>query len=208
MTKRTLYYFYDPMCSWCYGFKTTLQKLKTALPKDIKFIPVLGGLAPDSTQPMSEDTKTMVKGAWHSIMKHIPEAEFNFDYWEQCQPLRSTYPACRAVLCAKQESDALGYKMIEQIQLAYYQQAKNPSLVDTLAQCAKTIGMDAAQFKIDIVSDATEQLLQNELAFCKTMNVSSYPTLKLSLDNSHWAIAIDYNDFKIILKEIEIVSRL
>jgi putative protein-disulfide isomerase len=57
MTKRTLYYFHDPMCSWCYGFKTTLQKLKTALPKDLEFIPVLGGLAPDSTQPMNEDTK-------------------------------------------------------------------------------------------------------------------------------------------------------
>ena len=53
----TLFYCYDPMCSWCWGFRPTWTALQKALAKridreDLTIQPMLGGLAPDSDVPM------------------------------------------------------------------------------------------------------------------------------------------------------------
>ena len=44
----TLFYVVDPMCSWCYAFSPTWQKILENLPSDIKVVYVQGGLAPIS----------------------------------------------------------------------------------------------------------------------------------------------------------------
>ena len=194
------------MCSWCYGFQPTLQKLKTLLPKEIEFIQVLGGLAPDTNAPMPEELQQRVQSNWHAIINKIPGTRFNFDFWTQCQPTRSTFQSCRAVLCAKRTSEELASKMTEQIQLAYYQQAKNPSLTEVLIECAEIIGIDSNEFTTNIASDEIEQQLQDEIKFSQSMNVNSYPSLKLKVDQSIWPIAIDYNDAYIMIDEIDIVS--
>jgi hypothetical protein len=41
----TLYYIYDPMCSWCYAFEQSLHAIKLQLPTQLNFKTVLGGLA-------------------------------------------------------------------------------------------------------------------------------------------------------------------
>jgi len=42
---------------------------------------------------------------------------------------------------------AAAAEMIRAIQTAYYQQAKNPSLPETLQACAREIGLDAKTFR-------------------------------------------------------------
>ncbi len=200
--KRTLYYFHDPMCSWCYGFKPTLNQLLVQLPNGINTQSVLGGLAADSMQPMPNEMQLRLQSNWHAIIKKMPNTVFNFDFWQHCQPIRSTYPACRAVLVAKKHNDALADKMTEAIQTAYYQQAKNPALIDTLVDIATTINLDAKAFKQSLLSDEIEQQLQQQLQLCQDMNIYSFPSLVLTVDNKTWPIAIDYNHVKSMLEEI------
>lgn len=48
-----LYYVYDPMCSWCWGYAPTWHKLKAALEGSGVMVKYqLGGLAADSNEPM------------------------------------------------------------------------------------------------------------------------------------------------------------
>jgi len=51
----SLYYIHDPMCSWCWAFRPAWEKIKTSVLSsytDCSVEYVLGGLAPDSDQPM------------------------------------------------------------------------------------------------------------------------------------------------------------
>lgn len=50
----TLYYIHDPMCSWCWGFTPIWQKIRAQLPADLPVVYLLGGLAPDSDDPMPQ----------------------------------------------------------------------------------------------------------------------------------------------------------
>jgi len=190
------------MCSWCYAFKSVLKKLRQKLPTTIYFQTVIGGLAADSKEVMPEETQKMVQQAWHHIEKKCPEIKFNFDFWHKTIPIRSTYPACRALLAAKQQGVTFEAMMLEAIQMAYYQQAQNPALDETLFVCAQQIGLQLSQFKQDYTSVFIEQQLQAELQLTQKLNVSSFPSLRLELGTSVWPIAIDYHNEQIILEEI------
>jgi hypothetical protein len=48
----TLVYVHDPMCSWCWGFDPVLRELVSSLPEGVAVRRLLGGLAPDSDEPM------------------------------------------------------------------------------------------------------------------------------------------------------------
>ena len=48
----TLFYIHDPMCSWCYAFDSSLTALQKELTEFIRMKKIVGGLAPDATNPM------------------------------------------------------------------------------------------------------------------------------------------------------------
>ena len=103
--QNTLYYVHDPMCSWCFGFEATRKKLFDALDDRIQIRRMLGGLAPDSETPMPEAMRLMLQQTWHRIEQTIPGTKFNFDFWQDCVPRRSTYPANSAVLAAREQGE-------------------------------------------------------------------------------------------------------
>ncbi|WP_459782418.1 DsbA family protein, partial [Photobacterium sp. R1] len=118
--------------------------------------------------------------------------EFNHDFWTQCQPRRSTYPACRAVLAAKKQGQE--HAMTEAIQQAYYLRAMNPSDYDTHATLADELGLDVVQFMEDLTSEDVELLLQEDLNKAAALGVSGFPSLVLEVDGQHWPIAVAYQN--------------
>ncbi|VAW69631.1 Thioredoxin [hydrothermal vent metagenome] len=140
-----LYYFHDPMCSWCWGFKPVLAQLTQGLSNTLQIEHVVGGLAADSDMPMPEKMQTQIKSNWQAIQQTIPGTEFNYDFWDSCMPRRSTYPACRAVLASKQLMPDKHSEMNSAIQQAYYLQARNPSDYNVLYSLAEDIGHNRAQ---------------------------------------------------------------
>lgn len=169
------FYVMDPMCAWCYGFEPELTAFLQAYPTaEVSWI--MGGLAPDNSQPMSDDLKRTIAAYWYDIEKRS-QVMFNHNYWQLNTPYRSTYPACRAVIAAeKLEKNSAG-KMVKAIQSAYYQQAGNPSLEATLKSCASAIGLDEAQFVAEFKSEQTEQTFQQHLAISHQLQVSGFPAL-------------------------------
>ncbi len=177
-----LIYLTDPMCSWCWGFAATLDRLSEALLPSVELRYVLGGLAPDSDDPMPDATRRMVQNAWGAVAA-TTGAEFNHDFWTECEPRRSTYPSCRAVLAAESLQPGLGPRMVRGIQHAYYLEARNPSNLDTLVGVATSLGLDPAQFLESIQSPAVEAELQKHIAerahLGGTADAAGFPSLIL-----------------------------
>ena len=202
MNSTTLFYIHDPMCSWCWGFSHTWNKVKNSLPSEINVQYVLGGLAPDSSEVMPNEMREYIQMNWHKIEQKIPGVSFNYTFWDSCTPKRSTYPACRAVIAVKNQNSELEQTMVKIIQQAYYLDAKNPSEDDVLISLAKTLDLDIKQFTQDLNSEPTQQLLSNDIALMQSMGVSSFPSLVLQTTNRIKSITIDYNNPKLILNQI------
>ncbi|WP_420588844.1 DsbA family protein [Bacterioplanoides sp.] len=201
----TLIYCYDPMCSWCWGFKPTWARLKQQLAPLIEQGTLTieyrtGGLAPDNDQPMPVEMQSKLQSVWSAIQQQLG-TEFNFDFWQQCQPRRSTYPACRACMVARQFDQEEA--MISQIQQAYYLQAKNPSDLDTLTQCATDIGIAADVFSERMQAIEQHQLLEQEVQQARQLGLNSFPSLALHNHQQIASINIDYQNPDSMMQQIE-----
>ena len=195
-----LYYFHDPMCSWCWGYRPTAEQLFSELPKGIQRVNILGGLAPDSETPMPEELRSTIQGHWRRIEKLLG-TPFNHDFWTQCNPVRSTYPACRAVIAAaRQEREEA---MIEAIQRAYYLRALNPSEYGTLQRLAEELELDPGRFNDDLRSTQTEQDLTREVDFARHSPIRGFPSLALDLDGRLAPIKLDYLSAKATLEHLQ-----
>ena len=69
--------------------------------------------------------------------------------------------------------------MVTAIQRAYYREARNPSLVETLTQLAHELGLDVPRFEITLASDECESTLQEEIGRSISLGVRGFPTLVL-----------------------------
>ena len=202
LIKPTLYYVYDPMCSWCWGFNKTWEQVKNSLPNSINVQYILGGLAPDSNEPMPSEMREYIQMNWRKIQQKIPGTEFNYTFWDNCHPKRSTYPACRAVIAVKNQKPELEKVIIKLIQQAYYLESKNPSEDDVLISLAKMLDIDITQFTQDLNSESTQQLLSDDIALMQSLVVSSFPSLVLKTADTIKPISIDYNNADFILNQI------
>ena len=198
---QTLIYAYDPMCSWCYGFKPVLHTLTESLKHSHNIKYVLGGLAADSNELMPLSMQDQIKSNWERIENTIPGTKFNYDFWDECQPRRSTYPACRAVIAAKHQHNE--HKMIEAIQDAYYLNKKNPSDYSTLYQLAEQLKLNMSHFKQDIHSETIELELKQQIDFCKKIGADSFPSLFLLENKNNHHIVIDYNNVDTIIEHVK-----
>lgn len=200
----TLYYVHDPMCSWCWGFRPSLLTLLDNLPPQIYVHRLLGGLAPDSDQPMPASMQQTLQQTWQHIQTVIPGTQFNFDFWTDNQPKRSTWSSCRAVLAARSQDAAFELPMIEAIQQAYYLNAQNPSDTEVLVALANSIGCDTARFSDDLHSDVLHKQLLSEIEFSRGLGVQGFPSLVYqSQDDSIKPIMVDYNRPALMLEQIE-----
>ena len=194
------------MCSWCWAFRPTWAAITSQISDQVDVVGVLGGLAADTTQPMPEEMRAKLQNIWKTIQQRVPGTEFNFDFWQVCKPRRSTYAACRAVIAAVNQSPEFEQSMILAIQTAYYLRALNPSDDTTLIDLAVGLEMDRERFAGDLNSDQTQQELERQIVFSRTLGVSGYPSLVLEHDDRLRKIPLDYNDPAVVLNALKDVA--
>jgi len=201
----TLYYAHDPMCSFCWAFRPTWTEVQTRFKSShpqIQIRYLLGGLAPDSDESMPEDIRNKVRGAWRYIETHIPGTRFNHDFWETQQPRRSTYPSCRAVYAVKMLAPDLEDTMIQAIQKSYYLNAQNPSNANTLIDCASSIGLDVDTFIASFESPQCDSGFHEEMAFSRSIGISSFPSIVLAKGASRFNVPVEYNNADILIESL------
>lgn len=202
-----LYYFHDPMCSWCWAFRPLWIEIVAGLPDNVNCRRILGGLAPDTELAMPIDMQAKLQTVWKKIQQTVPGIQFNFDFWEQCMPRRSTYAACRAVIAARLQGAEHEEAMILAIQQAYYLAARNPADKGTLVELATEIGLDITVFSMDIDSPSVHQILFQEIEFTNRLEVNGFPTLLLEREGVFTGIEHNYDNADAILQQVRSLSQ-
>lgn len=198
----TLFYVHDPMCSWCWAFRRVWNEVQAQLPSTIKVHKLVGGLAPDSARDMPSELQKKLQDTWRHIQSVVPGTEFNFNFWTECHPRRSTYPACRAVIAAKNQGDNFEDLMIHAIQEAYYLQARNPSDDHVLIELARSIELEVSQFSMDLNSLATQTELRRQIQQHQQLGAQGFPSLIVSNEHTTRFVQHDYNNSEVTIQRI------
>ncbi|MCP3687551.1 MAG: DsbA family protein [Gammaproteobacteria bacterium] len=192
------------MCSWCWGFADSCEQLVEQLPESVEFVRLLGGLAADTDEIMPESTRLMVQQNWQRIEQLIPGVEFNYDFWNDSKARRATYPACRAVIAAREQGQQYDLLMTRKIQQAYYWEARNPSDDKILLELAVELGLDKDRFTEALNSVETQQQLLDEIALVRSLGVNGFPSMLLRHAGEIESVLVNYTSTATMLYQINL----
>jgi putative protein-disulfide isomerase len=190
------------MCSWCWAFRPVWLAVKAQLPTTLKVNYLLGGLAPDSQEPMPEPMQIFLQQTWLKIQTAVPGTRFNTDFWLHNTPRRSTYPACRAVIAASLQGKTFEEKMIEAIQQAYYLKAINPSDDHNLMSLAQQLKLDTKRFSHDLNAPETQANLLSQIHHHLQLGSQGFPSLIVEKSKNATTVPYSYTDSELTLKNI------
>ncbi len=186
----TLYYFGDPMCSWCWGFKPVLEQVDREYP-ELKRVTVMGGLRGGEELPMSDPLMEMIRGAWLRI-EHSTGQTFNHEFWKENRPLATTWPACRAVLSARLLDPEREWPYMVGMFGAYFSRALDPSRRETHLRIAEEHGFDRQEFAATLESEEVEQAMQKDLLTTQRFGITGFPSVVLSVADQNYLISPGY----------------
>ncbi|MBT9539812.1 DsbA family protein [Thiobacillus sp.] len=173
-----LWYFADPMCSWCWGFSPVIEAVRNRYHERLKIALVLGGLRPGTTTPMTAAARDDILHHWQQVHARSGQP-FQFDGALPDGFIYDTEPASRAVVTAGGLDPSKIFAMFQAIQTAFYAEGRDVTQPAVLAELAAGLGMDAAAFQQAFDSEAARARTQAHFAQSRKAGVRGFPTLIL-----------------------------
>lgn len=175
--EQELLYFADPMCSWCWGFAPTVERLAARLASRAPLAVIVGGLHPGNDLPMDEATKASIREHW----EHVRDASgqpFDFAFFDRPRFVYDTEPSCRAVVAARRLAPSRALAMLDRIHRAFYAENRDVTDADVLvALGAEVLGVDEAAFRESFGDEETEAETLADFRFARELGVRGFPTL-------------------------------
>jgi len=182
MATPILWYFADPMCSWCWGFSPVIETLRDAYRERMKIALVLGGLRPGEAAPMTAAGREEILHHWHQVHARTGQP-FRFENALPEGFVYDTEPASRAVVTVGGLDPALIFAMFKAIPTAFYAEGRDVTQPTVLADLAAGLGVDAAAFLQAFDSDAARAKTQAHFRQARQAGVRGFPTLILQQDS-------------------------
>jgi len=178
VTDRHLIYFADPMCSWCYGVWPVISAVRAAFGDTLPVRLVMGGLRPGSTEAMTEDAKTSLRGHWAEVAAASGQ-DFSAAAMADEGFIYDTDPAARAVVVIRRERPDLALDYLGALQQAFYGEGRDITQEDVLAEVLGEVvpGADLEAFRINWRSEDAENETWADYAISQKSGVTGFPTL-------------------------------
>ena len=180
MNSPILWYFADPMCSWCWGFTPVIETLRDEYHDRMKIALVLGGLRHE-TAPMTATQREDILHHWRAVQARTGQT-FRFDNALPQGFVYDTEPACRAVATAGGIEPSLTFPLFKAIQEAFYRGGRDVTQPGVLAEVAAELGVDGRVFLDAFASDAARSRTQAHFRQARQAGVRGFPALIVQQD--------------------------
>ncbi len=197
-----LWYFADPMCSWCWGFSPVIETLRDEYRERMKIALVLGGLRPGTTAPMTATEREDILHHWHTVQARTGQA-FRFDGALPDDFVYDTEPACRAVVTVGGIDPAQIFAMFKAIQIAFYAAGRDVTQTGVLADLAAGFGVDGQAFLNDFDSDTARARTLAHFKQSRQAGVRGFPTLIVQQDTQLHPVSSGYLPLDTVRAEID-----
>lgn len=177
MNPPLLWYFADPMCSWCWGFTPVIEAVHEAYRPRLKIALVLGGLRSD-TAPQTPVQRDEILHHWREVHTRSSQP-FRFEGAMPEGFVYDTEPPSRAVLAAGSLDAEQTFPMYKAIQSAFYAEGRDVTQRDTLADLAAGLGFERDAFLRAFESEAMRSKTQAHFQQARQVGVRGFPTLIL-----------------------------
>ena len=182
VSKATLLYVTDPLCSGCWTFEPALRRLRHHYGAVLTIRTVYGGLLPGwegFTDPGAGiAAPSDVAPHWVEVAARTGQP-IDPSVWHT-DPPASSYPASKAAHIVRMLDAAAEERFLRRVREAVFLEARNVARRDVLVACADEAGVDARAFAVLFDADAGAQGLAADIRERHELGVARFPTLLIS----------------------------
>lgn len=175
---RVLWYFADPMCSWCWGFAPVISEIVDTYQDRLQLALMMGGLRPGTTQPTTPEFRSEILHHWEEVHRRSGQP-FKLDGALPDGFIYDTEPACRAVVAAIDLNAAVAFAYFKSVQAAFYAEGRDVTQPQTLAQLAAQQGLDSDRFLERFASEEIKKMTRTHFRQTAEIGVRGFPTVIL-----------------------------
>jgi putative protein-disulfide isomerase len=174
-----LWYFADPMCSWCWGFSPVIETLREAYRERLKIALMLGGLRPGTREPMTAQQRDEILHHWRDVQAMTGQA-FSFEGALPPGFVYDTEPASRAVVTVGAIDPSATFAYFKSVQQAFYVAQRDVTRPAELVALARQQGVDEDDFLARFESDEMKRRTQQHFLHTRQAGVRGFPALIVS----------------------------
>ncbi len=171
-----LWYFADPMCSWCWGFAPVISAIREAYRDRVKVALMLGGLRPGISEPITPQFRDELLRHWQEVHARTGQP-FLFDGALPEGFVYDTEPPSRAVVAMGELKPEATFPYFKAIQGAFYAEQRDVTRPEALVALAEGQGVDGAAFLERFESDAMREKTLKHFQMSRQAGVRSFPTV-------------------------------
>ncbi len=201
-TRPLLWYFADPMCSWCWGFAPVMAALRADFGARMEIALVLGGLRAGETAPLTPTARADILHHWQQVHERTGQP-FRFENALPDGFVYDTEPASRAVVAVASMAATHTFAMFTAIQHAFYAEGRDVTRVAELAAYAAKLGVEAADFGAAFASETMRERTHAHFRQARRAGVRGFPTLILQRDHVLTPITTGWQAFDTVRAAIE-----
>jgi len=179
ITPPKLWYFTDPMCSWCWGFTPAIESIREEYGARLQTELVVGGLHPSETSPLTDVAREDIYHDWRQVHERSGQP-FDFD---RAIPAAgfvcNSEPPSRAVVSAASLDEELTLPMMRAIQSAFFADGRDVTKTETLADLAAELGFDRGAFLELFETRSMRDKTHAQFVKTRQMGVRGLPALIL-----------------------------
>jgi putative protein-disulfide isomerase len=189
--QRALWYFADPMCSWCWGFAPVMSALRDAYGESLPLLLVMGGLRPGTTEPVTAEFRDEILHHWREAQRRTGQS-FKFDGALPDDFVYDTERPSRAVITVQTLLPSAAFTYFKSVQAAFYAEGRDVTQPSTLAALAEHVSIDRARFLDRFQSDDLRRQTQAHFRHAWQAGVRGFPTVLLQRDSDYALLTHGY----------------
>jgi putative protein-disulfide isomerase len=199
-----LLYVMDPMCSWCWGFAPVADALvERARVAGLPLHLVVGGLRTGSGAALEPATRRYILEYWQAV-KDTTGQSFRFDGALPDGFVYDTEPACRAVVAARSLDPDIAWRLVKEIQQAFYLEGRDVTQASVLAELAERAGLPRIEFAEAFDSAEQQAATASDFSWVQDLGLAGFPTL---LAERHGQLALLTNGYQPLEQLSPLLSR-
>lgn len=199
-----IYYVFDVLCSWCYGFSPNIKKLQEEYADRIEFRVMSGGMVLGEREGPIGDLSPEILSAFKRI-EEMSSQKFSAAFYnmqKEGQALLSSLPGALAMAAFRTYQPDNAVQFASRMQEAIYSEGLEPASAKTFGHCAEDFGMNAEDFMKLMVDKDRLELVKEEFAIVRKWGVNGFPAVIYQEKDKAYLIARGYMDYESLEKNL------
>ena len=200
-----IFYFYDALCGWCYGFSPVIRRLHRHFGQAIDFQVFSGGMVRgDRVGPIGE-MAPYIRDACQKVEERtgITFGEPFLKQLDGGNAIFSSLPPAIALLVFRRERPEDTVPFAADLQAAIYRDGMPPTRVQAYGPLVEPFGLDGEAFVEAMTREEHLRAAKQEFEECARLGISGFPTLILHHEGRNFLLARGYVPYDPLARQLE-----